>query len=403
MERACHKPVAHPPHLGIRAALIAFLRVSGLLSQFFDLSTGHPTQTVCPGRNKSSSWLSLPGNHATAKEAQKKTFPVWGFMRIRRFLMIAGLALVIFLSLGAPPRAVAQPDAGVAVRMEALDALLTELVSPKSGKTRGVPVERTPMHVAYVDEETSWIAPPAPPPEDFQTDGIQQCVPYARFMSGIGLHGDAWTWWDKAAGIYARGNYPEPGAILSFPGNDRMPLGHVAVVTQVLNARKILVDHANWPNAVVQHGAISRDIQVADVSPGNDWTEVRVQFGEGGPLGSVYPANGFIYEWNEAGVRIARPRFSLDYALWSPAAASVRTFTAISYLWALPPAERKKAYADAGAVATPSASARGRPALVLGPIGSGLTDSGLVRTLGVNRLDVSAGGRTSFGGRFVMQ
>ena len=324
-------------------------------------------------------------------------------MRVPHFLTIAGLAIVTFLSLGDPPRAVAQPDAGVAVRMEALDALVNEAVLPKSGKTRGAAREHAPAHVAYVDEETSWTAPPAPPPEDFQTDGILQCVPYARFMSGIGLRGDAWTWWDKAAGIYARGNYPEPGAILSFPGNDRMPLGHVAVVTQVLSPRQILVDHANWPNAVVRHGAISRDIQVADVSPANDWTEVRVQFGEGGPLGSVYPANGFIYEWNEAGVRIARPRFSLDYALWSPAAPSVRMFNAISYLWALPLAERKKAYADAGVVATPSASARGRPVLVLGPVGPGLNDSGLVRTLGVNRLDVSTGGRASFAGRFVMQ
>ena len=103
------------------------------------------------------------------------------------------------------------------------------------------------------------MLPEAAPPDEFETDGVLQCVPYARFMSGIGLRGDAWTWWDEAAGIYARGSHPEPGAILSFPGIDRMPLGHLAVVTQVLSERKILIDHANWPNAVVQHGAISRD------------------------------------------------------------------------------------------------------------------------------------------------
>jgi hypothetical protein len=141
-----------------------------------------------------------------------------------------------------------------------------------------------------------------------------------------------------------------------------------------------------------------------DVSPVNDWSEVRVQFGEGGPLGSVYPANGFIYEWNEAGVRIAQPRFSLDYALWSPRGASWRPFNAISYLWVLPPPERKKAYAAAGMVPSPASPTRGAPRLVLGPIGPGLTTSALGRTLGVNRLDVGPGGRARFGlNRFVMQ
>jgi hypothetical protein len=27
-----------------------------------------------------------------------------------------------------------------------------------------------------------------------------QCVPYARQVSGIQIYGDAWTWWDQAAG-----------------------------------------------------------------------------------------------------------------------------------------------------------------------------------------------------------
>jgi surface antigen len=228
---------------------------------------------------------------------------------------------------------------------------------------------------------------------------VLQCVPYARFMSGIGLHGDAWTWWDKASGLFARGNHPEPGAVLSFPGTERMPLGHVAVVTQVMNERKILVDHANWPNAFVRHGAISRDVEVADVSTANDWTEVRVQFGEGGPLGSVYPANGFIYEWTETGVPVARPRFSLDYALWSPVAPTWRIFSAITYLWALPPAERKKAYAAAGALpglaspaltspALASPARRGSPVLVLGAPGPALNAGAFGQPLGVNRLDV---------------
>ncbi len=257
-----------------------------------------------------------------------------------------------------------------------------------------------PISVAFLDEESAWIPPtPDPPPELSElsdTAGILQCVPYARFLSGIGLRGDAWTWWDKAAGIYARGNHPEPGAVLSFPPIERMPLGHVAVVTQVLNDREILVDHANWPTAMEPHGAISHDVEVVDVSSGNDWTAVRVQFGEGGPLGSVYPVNGFIYGWTEAGIRIAHPRFSLDYALWSPDAPSLRMFNSIAYVWALPPAERKKAYAAAGMVHPPGSPERGRPALVLGPIGAGLDAGVLARPLGVNRLDVGLGGRGGF-------
>ncbi len=29
-----------------------------------------------------------------------------------------------------------------------------------------------------------------------------QCVPYAREHSGVKIYGDAYTWWDKAAGKY---------------------------------------------------------------------------------------------------------------------------------------------------------------------------------------------------------
>src|ERR1700722_5683554 len=284
----------------------------------------------------------------------------------------------------------------------ALTAAPARAQTDTAGRATRVKKPPPPTHEAFKDDESAWIPPPPPPPETLEADGVLQCVPYARFMSGIGLRGDAWTWWDKAAGIYARGSQPEPGAVLSFPGIDRMPLGHVAVVTQVLSARKILIDPANWPTADVPHGTISRDIQVVDSSPDNDWSSVRVQFGEGGPLGSVYPTNGFIYEWNEAGARIAHPRFSLDYVLWSPTLPSMRTFNSISFLWALPPAERKRAYAAAGEVADPATASRGRPALVLGPVGPALNTGAVGGFLGVNRLDV--GGRGSFAaGRFVLQ
>ncbi len=116
------------------------------------------------------------------------------------------------------------------------------------------------------------------------------CVPYAIQRSGIDLSGNAWQWWYNAAGRYARGQAPEPGAVLDFRSIRSMPLGHVAVVSRVVNSREILVDQANWMPA----GVIRLGVPVVDVSPENDWTEVRVSIG-GGHFGSDYPTYGFIY------------------------------------------------------------------------------------------------------------
>jgi surface antigen len=71
-----------------------------------------------------------------------------------------------------------------------------------------------------------------------------------------------------------------------------MPLGHVAVVTRVIDEREIEVDQANWAP-----GAIGRQVRVLDVSPGNDWTAVRVELPEPNHFGAVYGTNGFIYGW----------------------------------------------------------------------------------------------------------
>jgi hypothetical protein len=180
-----------------------------------------------------------------------------------------------------------------------------------------------------------------------------------------------------------------------------MPLGHIAVVTQVLTARKILVDHANWPNAIVQHGAISRDIAVEDVSEANNWSEVRVQFGEGGPMGSVYPVNGFIYGWSETGVPVATPRLPLDYALWAPAVPTLRAFSATSFIWALPPAERKKALAAASDVATriqavAIAGKPRRPSTMVNEASLSRKDNPSARVLGVTALGQGLDGRTFY-------
>src|SRR5262245_66583326 len=73
-----------------------------------------------------------------------------------------------------------------------------------------------------------------------------QCVPFARLVSGIQIFGDAYTWWQQAIGKYDTGFSPKSGAVLCFKPTERMRLGHVAVVSQVLTDRIIQITHANW-------------------------------------------------------------------------------------------------------------------------------------------------------------
>ena len=138
-------------------------------------------------------------------------------------------------------------------------------------------------------------------PRSVRGGGTLQCVPYAREHSGIALVGNALTWWGKAAGTYERGYRPEVGAVLNFRATGRMNLGHVAVVSRVIDSRNVQIDHANWAS----RGAISRNISVIDVSPNNDWTAVRVALAWGNDYGSVYPTYGFIYDRPDRGIMVA--------------------------------------------------------------------------------------------------
>jgi surface antigen len=123
-----------------------------------------------------------------------------------------------------------------------------------------------------------------------------QCVPYAREVSHIDLSGNAFLWWAEAAGRYARGNTPVEGAVLNFRSIRRMPLGHVAVVTAVIDSRTILVTQANWIR-----GTITNDVTMQDVSPNNDWTMVEVELGDTSTWGAAYPTYGFIYNQPDTG------------------------------------------------------------------------------------------------------
>lgn len=118
---------------------------------------------------------------------------------------------------------------------------------------------------------------------------LLECVPYARRVSGIQLHGEAYSWWEQAAGRYDRGRVPLPGSVLVFRRGARLGSGHVSVVDRVLSDREIMVTQANWvPRRVTRE-------PVVDVSPGNDWSVVRVWWSPSRSLGrTAYPTYGFI-------------------------------------------------------------------------------------------------------------
>jgi surface antigen len=121
--------------------------------------------------------------------------------------------------------------------------------------------------------------------------GVLQCVPYARDHSDVKIWGDAYTWWDRAQGRYGRSNQPSEGAVLVLYNYAGPARGHVAVVRDVVSAREIHIDHANW----LDDGSIFTDDPVKDVSPNNDWSQVRVFNKRAGAWGGrVYPVQGFI-------------------------------------------------------------------------------------------------------------
>lgn len=118
-----------------------------------------------------------------------------------------------------------------------------------------------------------------------------QCVPYARAHSDVKLHGDAFTWWDKAAGRWTREARPRQGAVMVLDGYAGRARAHLAVVRRIVSDREIRVDHANW----LDDGAIYLNDPVMDVSPGNDWSKVRVwNIKTGAWGGRTYPVRGFI-------------------------------------------------------------------------------------------------------------
>lgn len=117
------------------------------------------------------------------------------------------------------------------------------------------------------------------------------CAEYARIRSGFPVFGDAKYWWERARNLFDRVAEPVADSVMVFSASKRLKRGHVAVVTHIVSAREIRVDQANWMNK----GEIDHATPVLDVSPNNDWSQVRVwdvpsrQFGA-----RTYKISGFI-------------------------------------------------------------------------------------------------------------
>jgi hypothetical protein len=117
------------------------------------------------------------------------------------------------------------------------------------------------------------------------------CVEYARLRSGLAIFGDAKLWWSRARNLYEEFAQPAVDAVMVFSGSKRIRRGHVAVVTEIVSAREIIVDHANWQN----QGEIDHNMPVLDVSADNDWSKVRVWDVNHSQWGAhIYKISGFI-------------------------------------------------------------------------------------------------------------
>jgi surface antigen len=118
-----------------------------------------------------------------------------------------------------------------------------------------------------------------------------QCVTYSASHSAVALRGNAHTWWDHAEGVYARAHQPVLGAVMVMKSSGQMPMGHVAIVSRIVNDREVLLTHANWQG----DGSVETNVRAVDVSPAGDWSQVRVWYAPVHALGiRSFPTYGFI-------------------------------------------------------------------------------------------------------------
>lgn len=199
-------------------------------------------------------------------------------MALRRFVRVAtvGAALALAACTSGPPK-----QTKVSAAETQSDSGQTEIFYDDTG------VDEVAATPGGGSPETVWLAP-----RIVATPRFLQCVPYARRESGVPIRGNAATWWRSASGLFRRSTGPAYGAIMVFRSSRRNPNGHLAVVRQIVDSRKVVVDHANWLNK----GRIHHGTPVIDVSQSNDWSAVRVWYTPGNRLGAhVFPVSGFIH------------------------------------------------------------------------------------------------------------
>ena len=215
-----------------------------------------------------------------------------------RAKMIVTAAILAGVAVSAPVQAASHSKAGITQDVVSYFGFGPDQLNnptdpqpvPEAGRL--TPREIAPTHIALD------VAPPRLPvaqavaPPSIETPLHRLfCVEYARMRSGLAVFGDAKHWWDRARNLYARMSHPVEDAVMVFAGSKRLKRGHVAVVTEIVSPREIIVDQANWQNK----GEIDHATPVLDVSPGNDWSQVRVWNVPAGTFGSrVYRISGFI-------------------------------------------------------------------------------------------------------------
>jgi hypothetical protein len=164
----------------------------------------------------------------------------------------------------------------------AIERPKAEVTSSDIASTPAADVDARPPHLPVVAAMTPSVETPL---------HRLFCVEYARMRSGLAVFGDAKHWWERAKNLYARLPHPVEEAVMVFSGSKRLKRGHVAVVTEIVGPRQIIVDQANWQNK----GEIDHATPVLDVSTKNDWSKVRVWDIRSGGFGShVYAISGFI-------------------------------------------------------------------------------------------------------------
>jgi hypothetical protein len=152
-----------------------------------------------------------------------------------------------------------------------------------------------PVYKPLDGEQQSYFVPHNIKPAFYPIREIKQCVAHAREVTGVPIFGDAHTWWYQADGKYEKGSMPRVGSILVLSKTSRLKYGHLAVVKRVVDKRTIEVEHSNWGGTRQERCIVYTRMPVKDVSPANNWSQLRFWHYPSESFGSIYPAQGFIY------------------------------------------------------------------------------------------------------------